>query len=153
MARPTKLSPEVHQRIVAAIRAGNYAGPAARSAGVSEATFYRWMEGGRKQKRGIYRDFYDDVERAKADAEVEAVAYVRKAMPKDWRACMSYLERRNPDRWRRRDSHEHTGAGGGPVRIADAMFEDPEIRKELREILRRAGRARPDKPRGAGADG
>ncbi len=153
MARPTKLTDEVHRRIVAAIRAGNYAEPAARSAGVSPATFYRWMERGQKQKSGIYRDFHDDVRRAEADAEVEAVARLRKAMPENWRAVTTYLERRYPDRWRRRESHEHTGEGGGPVRVADAMFEDPETRKALREALRQAGRARADKPRGAGADG
>lgn len=152
MARPTKLTPEVRQRVVAAIRAGNYAEPSARSAGISPATFYRWMERGQNQKRGIYRDFYEEVSKAEADAEVEAVARLRKAMPDDWRAVTTYLERRYPGRWRRRETHEHTGEGGGPVRVGDEMFTDPETRKALREALRQAGRARAGKPRGAGAD-
>jgi transposase len=152
MARPSKLTPAVQDRIVAAIRAGNYAEPAARSAGVSPATYHRWMARGEKEPSGIYRDFYEAVRKAEADAEVEAVARVRRAMPDDWRASMTYLERRYPERWRRRDSHEHTGAGGGPVRISEAMFKDDETRKALREALRRAGRACTDKPRRPGPD-
>ncbi len=151
MARPTKLTPEVRQRIVAAIRAGNYAEPSARSAGISPATYYRWIERGRKAKSGIHHDFFEEVQRAEADAEVEAVALLRKAMPENWRACAEYLERRYSERWRRRQSHELTGAEGGPVRLTDAIFEDPETRKGLREALRRAGRARSDQPGGPGA--
>lgn len=151
MARPTKLTREVHERIVAAIRAGNYAEPAARSAGISEATYYRWMERGEKASTGIHRDFVDAVRRAEADAEVEAVARLRKAMPDNYRACLEYLERRYPKRWRRHQSTELSGPDGGPVSISEAMFEDPEIRKTFREALRQAGRARADKPRGPGA--
>ena len=140
MARPSKLTPEVAQRIVAAIRAGNYAEPSARSAGISPATFYRWMERGEKQRRGIYHDFYEEVRRAEADAEVEAVARVRKGMADDWRACMNFLERRYPKRWRRRESHEHSG--GLDLQVGAEMLDDPETRRALREALRAAGRAR-----------
>jgi len=146
MARPTKLTPEASQRIVAAIRAGNYAEVAATAAGISPSTFYRWIERGQKQRSGIHRDFSEAVRKAEGEAEVEAVARVRKAMPSDWRACMTYLERRYPKRWRRREVREHTGEGGGPVRVSEAMLTDPETRKALREVLRRAGDARPDEP-------
>jgi transposase-like protein len=142
MARPSKLTPETKDRIVAAIRAGNYAEPAARSAGISEATYHRWMKRGERESKGIYRDFYEEVRRAEADAEVEAVARLRKAMPDDWRACLSYLERRYTERWGRRRAHEHTGAGGAPLRLAQVMFEDDETRKALDEALKAAGRAR-----------
>jgi transposase len=143
MGRPTKLTPEVRQRIVAALRAGNYAKPAAESAGVSEATYYRWLDRGRKQKRGIYREFHDDVRRAEADAEVEAVARWRKAFPDNWRAIATYLERRYPERWRRRESREHTGEGGGPVQISHEEFQDPKVREALRELGKRLSQHRP----------
>jgi transposase len=145
VARPTKLTPEVRDRVVAALRAGNYRGPSARASGISEATFHRWMKRGDKAKSGIYRDFHEEVLRAEAEAEVHAVAVIRKKMPDEWRAAAHYLERRFPDRWRRRESIEHEGTQRLVVKTED--LSDPELRRDLREIGRRiagAGEARPD---------
>jgi hypothetical protein len=148
VARPTKLTPEVKDRIIAAIRAGNYADAAARSAGISPATYYRWMKRGEAAKQGIQRDFFDDVRRAEGEAEVHAVAVIRKAMPSDWRAAAHYLERRYPDRWRRRESIEHEGSQRLVVKAED--LADPKTRKELREITRRLAAARESGPDGSG---
>lgn len=46
MARSSKLTPAVEQRIVEAIRAGNYRAIAARAAGIDERTLFRWTERG-----------------------------------------------------------------------------------------------------------
>jgi len=46
MARRTKLHADVTEKIVSAIRAGNYAKIAAESAGISERTFYDWLQRG-----------------------------------------------------------------------------------------------------------
>lgn len=147
MARPTKLTPEIRQRIVAAIRAGNYAEPAARSAGISAATYYRWLRRGERESRGIYSDFREEVRRAESEAEVHAVAVIRRAMPDDWRAAAHYLERRYPDRWRRRESLEHQGTPR--LVVTTDQLADPTTRKELREITRRIAGARANEPRGA----
>ena len=50
MARPTKLTVEVRDRIVAAIRAGNYPEAAAQAAGISPSTFYRWLGRGELER-------------------------------------------------------------------------------------------------------
>jgi transposase len=147
MARPTKLTPEVEERIVAAIRAGNYAEPAARSAGISPATYYRWLKRGEEASRGIYRAFHDAVRRAEAEAEVHAVAVIRRAMGDDWRAAAHYLERRYPDRWRRRETVEHEGERRLVVSTPDVA--DPKTREELRELTRRIAGARALRSRGA----
>jgi transposase len=152
VARPTKLTPEVQERIVAAIRAGNYAGPATRSAGVSEASFYRWMSRGEKAKSGIYRDFHEAIRRAEADAEVHAVAVIRKEIADgDWRAAATFLERRFPDRWRRQQSIEHDGRQRLVVETED--LADPELRKELRALASRLAGAREDGSDGPGDAG
>ena len=148
MARPTKLTPEICQRIVTAIRAGNYAEPAARSAGISPATYYRWLRRGQKAPSGIYRDFCEEVRRAESDAEVHAVAVIRRAMSGDWRAAAHYLERRYPDRWRRRESLEHEGVPR--LLVTSEHLGDPKTRRELRAITRRIAGARADGPGGAG---
>ena len=49
--RPSKLTPEVQEKIVTAIRAGNYAQVAAVYAGIGERTFYRWMELGKSRRQ------------------------------------------------------------------------------------------------------
>ncbi len=112
MARPTKLTPEVAERIVAAIRAGNFPEPAARSAGVSPATLYRWKRLGGQEASGPHRDLVEAIRRAEGEAEVHAIAVIRKQMPGDWRAALAYLERRHAERWGRRAAEER--AGGRP---------------------------------------
>ena len=111
---------------------------------------HRWMKRGEKAKSGIYREFYEALKRAEADAEVHAVAVVRKAMTKGWRAAFQYLERRHPDRWRRRESIEHEGTQHFVVKTED--LSDPELRKDLREIGRRIAGARQARPDVSGDD-
>src|SRR3990172_7679311 len=105
MGRPTKLNPEVSEFIVAAIRAGNYAEVAAKAAGIHPATYYEWMKRGKTGAKAdkLYAEFAEAVKRGEGEAEAHAVALVRKAMPDNWQAAMTYLERRYPYRWRRPD--------------------------------------------------
>jgi hypothetical protein len=109
MARRTKLNPEVQEQIVAAIRAGSFPEPAARAAGIAPATYYRWMRLGREEDSGLHRDFLEAVRRAEGEAEVHAIAVIRKQMPGDWRAALAYLERRHSERWGRRAAEERAG--------------------------------------------
>ena len=140
MARPTKVT-QVQERVVQAMRAGNYAEAACRAAGIGESTFYRWMRRGEREAEGPYRDFYDAVRRAEAEAEVHAVATVRKAMTESWQAAIAYLERRHPERWRRQQRTELTGRNGGPLRAKHALnlqkLSDEELAR-LEEILSHA---------------
>src|SRR2546425_12106758 len=119
MGRPTKLTKEIQEHIVAAIRSGNYADAAADSAGIHKATYYRWLERGESDAKADrpFRDFRDAIKKAEGEAEVHAVALIRQAMPDNWQAAMTWLERRYPDRWRRRDSVAVAGSGGGRGRI------------------------------------
>jgi transposase len=116
VARPTKLTAQLQEKVVQAIRAGNYAEIACRAAGISPSSYYRWMERGEQDPGTIYAGFAEAVRLAEAESEVHAVALVRRAMSDDWRAALAYLERRHPARWRRHSSTELTGRNGGPVR-------------------------------------
>lgn len=117
MAAKSKLTDDVREAICESIRRGNYAKIAAEAADVSETTFYRWLEEGEQAQRGKKREFWESVKKAEAEAEEKAVQVVQDAMPHDWKAAMTYLERRHPERWGRRERHEHTGEGGGAVEI------------------------------------
>lgn len=134
MARPTKLTPELQERILKAVRAGNYAEAAARASGIAPSTYYRWLQRGSLEESGAYRDFTEAVRQAEAEAEVHAVAILRRAMGEDWRAALAYLERRYPGRWRRHTSTELTGPDGGPIRTEATQQID--LRKLTDEELR-----------------
>lgn len=98
MGRP-KLDLAMTQRIIDLIRAGNYLEVAATAAGIHRTTLYRWMRHGRDQKRGRYRKFLSQVERAQAEAEARDVAIIAKAAPDDWKAAAWRLERKAPRRY------------------------------------------------------
>ncbi len=130
MARPTKLTREMRDRIVQAIRAGNYAEIACRASGISASTYYRWLERGEREPDSIHGEFEAAVRLAEAESEVHAVALLRRAMPGDWRAALAYLERRHPGRWRKHTSSELTGPDGGPIRTQQAGIDLSQLTNE-----------------------
>jgi transposase len=149
VARPTKLTPAVQERVLQAIRAGNYAEVACRAAGIAPSTYYRWLERGEREPDGSYARFAEAVRLAEAEAEVHAVALVRRAMSDDWRAALAYLERRHPGRWRKHTSTELTGANGGPIRHQQQLdlsqLSDEEL-TIVQQIYARASTAGEQEP-------
>ena len=119
--RPLKLTKDRSDRIVSAIRAGNYAEVASRYGGVHPTSYYSYMKRGETDadagKTTVFAEFFTAVKKAEADAEVRAVALVNTAMKDNWTAAMTYLERRFPQRWGRREVVEHAGEGGGPIGV------------------------------------
>jgi transposase len=114
----TSFKPEVTERIVEFVRAGNYIETAAKAAGIHKATYYSWMTRGEKAAEAIskgdpvsneeaaFADFYNHVSQAEAIAETDAVAAVREA-DRGWQAHMTYLERRFASRWRQQSGARH----------------------------------------------
>lgn len=122
MVRPSKLTPELQQNIVTAIQAGNYARIAAEMNGISETTFYRWMEmGAEEDAKPQFREFRESIKRAEALAEVVAIARIRQAADNGtWQAAAWYLERKHGDRWGRNDKirQEISGPEGKPIPLS-----------------------------------
>lgn len=110
--QPTKLTPELQQKFIDALAAGNYLRVAANYAGITYTTFYRWLEKGKTIGSGPYHEFCDAVEKAQADSEVARIERIIKAAKTGiWTADAWYLERRYPERWGRH-LHEMTGKDG-----------------------------------------
>ena len=117
MARPTKLNFDTHNKIITAIRAGNYIETAAAYAGVNKSTLYEWLKRGEREKQRVaensrygirksekpYVEFSNAVEKALAEAEIRDVAIIAKAAKEQWQAAAWRLERKFPDRWGRKD--------------------------------------------------
>ena len=115
MARPTKLTPEVQDLIVDGINAGLTFRLTCARVGVNPSTFYRWLDTGETAKIGRYREFYEAVERAKADSALRLVSQITLQALTDWRAAAFMLERRFPEDYGKRT--ELTGKDGGPVKV------------------------------------
>ena len=140
MARPTKLTDEIQDKIVAALTGGNYQDTAAAYAGISRSTFYGWLERGRIEaarlqnkekanpKETVFLEFSRAVENARASAEVRNVTLIQQAANSGtWQAAAWHLERSYPQRWGRINRTEISGPEGGPIR-AEVDLVDLEAR-------------------------
>src|SRR5215210_6675182 len=100
--RPSKLTPQVQETIVATIQAGAYDHVAAGAAGIHRATFYRWMRDGDPEgsdpEKQPFRDFCAAVEQAQDRAEVLYLGTIARAAKNgDVRAATWFLSHRYPE--------------------------------------------------------
>lgn len=162
MGRKPKLTPERTARIIELIKAGNYIEVACAASGISEHTYFNWIAIGRSiesehgeeseewpseltQYEADCGRFFQAIKIATAEAEAYAVTTIRAQMPQNWAAAMTYLERRFPGRWRRREEltvsnpfHVQGAAGAGIDEAA--LLRDPEAVSKLHEALVLAAR-------------
>lgn len=127
--RPPLLDARRQQIITDAIRMGNYEEVAARKAGISEASYYKWKARGRVEVERLaeceeatgepcdplpdeqrYLEFLQAVEAALTDSEATLVQNWRAKAIDDWRAAKELLARRHSDRWGPRSTVELDGS-------------------------------------------
>lgn len=143
MGRPCKLTPEVQDRIVLAVRGGAYREIAASLVNIHEATLYQWLKDGREAKSGSKHEFHEAVKKAEAEWEEEQVKAIREIAEggqlltttrterkdgsvvvsetysrPEWTARAWLLERKAYERWGKRERLQLSGDDKGPpVRI------------------------------------
>src|SRR5581483_4929854 len=71
VGRPTKCTPEVRDKIVAHLLAGESLPVAAERAGIDRSTPYEWIARGMKENDRPYKDFADHVHRAQAEVKTK----------------------------------------------------------------------------------
>ncbi len=135
--QPTKLTGATADAICGRLRAGVPRVHAAESAGVSRRTMMAWLEQGRAASLCERPDCDDDhhgpahgeleylhflhmVEHAEADAVVRAVGQLSRAMDRDWRAALAWLERRHAAEFKPQERAEPTSPNGTPTPQATA---------------------------------
>lgn len=124
MGRRSKLTPEVQEKICEYVRQGLTYEIAARAAGISESTFYRWRERGEKARGGKFREFWEALKRAEAEAEQRLVERILSASSDTWQAAAWILERRYPDRWGRKDRVKHeTDFGDALAQVLERLAD------------------------------
>jgi hypothetical protein len=124
--QPTKLTPEVTERLVEALKAGNYIETACTYAGIGVSTYHAWVA--KAEETGAnkdFTDFLDAVKKARSEAEIRNVALIQQAAQKNWTAAAWWLERSQPARWGRQTKtiNEISGPEGAPIQIEDARAE------------------------------
>lgn len=169
MGRTPKLNENIVNKMAELVKHGNYIEVAAAACGVTEASFYNWMRRGREViarwpdismddlEDAVYEGsltqyeadcvkLFEAMKVANAEAEATAVLHVRKQMPDQWQAAMTFLERRYPGRWKRRDETTvrpvfdpvaDTSEGGLDER---ALLQDPEAVRLMHDALVAASR-------------
>jgi len=128
--RPTKLTPELQEKFVAYVRAGNFIETVCAACGIHRDTYYGWMERAAAGEQP-YSDFSDAVGIAEAQAELEAVEGILTHAAENWSAFSWYLERRHWKRWRKTDKVEQE------VTVKKEGPEPSELDDEIRRILNR----------------
>lgn len=143
MARPTKLTTEVHETLVEAIANGHYYESACKLVGIIYWTFRSWIlraeaEIKRAEETGDeiaeseqpFVELYYDVQKAEARAVDEMIRQWRGgAKPEDWRACAEFLSRRYPEQW-------------SPHYKVTMKLSDEELDAAIEEALERLQQAR-----------
>lgn len=122
--RPSKFCPETAQKIITAVREGNYIETAAAYAGVCKDTLYQWLkDGAAKDADPEYKAFSDGIGIAMAEAEVLDLETIGAASKIQWQAAAWRLERRNHERWGRTDrmNLNHSGSIDFAGQFAAAM--------------------------------
>ncbi len=109
---PRKLNQGMITALSDAIAKGNYAVTACQLCDISSVSFYAWLkqayqdeENGLSPSESIYLCLLNSIKRAEAEAEAKLVAVVREAaeVKREWLPAITFLERRHPDRWGRKD--------------------------------------------------
>ena len=94
--RKTKLTPKVQDKICEYIRLGMTYEIAARVAGICRQTLWDWQARGEKAKSGVYREFFNALEVAEADAELLHVKNLTE-LALGGRKYREYKHKRNKD--------------------------------------------------------
>jgi hypothetical protein len=133
------LTDETHDRIIGALRLGNYVEHAATYAGISRATLYNWLKKGdaARQKREAgedldeteqrYAHFSEEVDTARAAAIVRNVGIIQQAAQTNWQAAGWFLERTAPQHFGRQIRTELSGPNSGPIQVEvtrDELIEE-----------------------------
>lgn len=162
------LTDDLIDEICALVENGNYITVASAACGLGDSTIRSWRARGRAlieahpdidledpeqfpDKRlpegwtwldGQAWRLENRLSQSEAKAEAYAVLIVRKHMPDQWTAAMTYLERRFPQRWRKRQTIETTQDADNGL-DETALIGDPEAVRLLHEALAQVAGSRP----------
>lgn len=115
------------QRVIDAVRAGNYREVACKLAGISYDAVNDWLHRAESDTPdGPFSTFRQSLDAAEAEAEDESIRGVRVAGEKDWKAHMAWLGRRHSGRWAERSREGESGRSGVVINVGIALSPGAE---------------------------
>lgn len=140
----SKLSPSLQKAICDALREGLPRRSVANIVGIGYQTFLNWMKWGEQTDENgnltsdpAYWNFRVSVLQAEAEAEQKAIKEVRDAGYVEWRAAMTFLERRFPDTWRPESKKIVEQPNNPTIQDIDVtiMLQDPKATELATQLL------------------
>jgi hypothetical protein len=133
MARPTKLTNEVKQKIGDGVSIGLTYALAASAAGVTYQTFNQWMKLGRDSTSGKYFEFYKHIEQKNAEGALKILQKLNDAARAgNCQVCMFILERRFSEDFGRRVYRKTNVVSENLNQNVEILVQDTDaIREEI----------------------
>jgi hypothetical protein len=150
--RPHALTEEKIEAVANYLRLGMYQTQAAILAGIPRSSYFMYKAKAEELSEVrddptipnpkdpwelLLLDFSDSIQKAMAEGEALLLRRIYDAADPEkgdrWQAAAWILERSRPDRWARRDRHEFTGEGGGPIVVTGEV--DPDDTNRMDAIL------------------
>ncbi len=124
--RTFDLHPEIKERLISIIRAGNYIDTAMGALGLS-ADFYSRAVDYANAGHPSYIELMRDLKKAECEAEIEAAEKMRTVT--NWIPHATYLERRHRDKWGRSEKRQVEAS----VNITIASVNYNQLLKQMKK--------------------
>ena len=136
--RPTKLTPELQERVCTLLSVGNTIETSCTLAGIHVDTLYAWCSQGEAGKSSRHHEFSEAIKKARASAEAHHIQRIYQG-ERNWQSSAWWLERANP-RYRlpREIPSERPEAVPVDEMIAvvnKALDEDPTAKAHILRVL------------------
>jgi hypothetical protein len=118
MARPTKLTPELRERLLTLLRASVPLSTAAPILGISRKTLANWVKRAATEETGKFHDLGLDIEQAQAQARLPYITAIAKSGRTNTKDAKWMLERSDPEHWERKRPVEAEIDGTTPEETA-----------------------------------
>ena len=92
MGRPTKCTPELIKRICKFVAEPQPIVIACQACGITETSYYEWLNRAKDEPESIYSEFSKAVEKARAEGFQNLCRIIIREAPKDWKAAARLLE-------------------------------------------------------------
>lgn len=140
MPRPTKLSPQLQERLLKGLSTGASRQDVCAWAGVSLRSFQRWLQLGEDEDADDpYREFWRSVNRTERWVKLRLLGIVQQASATDPHLALKFLERKWPEEFGRRSvrvegTHEVKASVEAPPKLAQ-LLADPTCNAFLEKVL------------------
>ena len=170
IGRKIKLTPDLIKEFEKKLSVGAYAKYVAMSEGITERTYYLWLERGARAEKlweinkkipeseVLFFQFFQSVRQSEATAQVTLTAMVFSQAAQDWKAAMELMARKWPEQWAKKEFVDFKGTMiDGPDKRQEALNEFEDMFKDvpraklasiIQETNRKLNEAKNGKPAG-----